>query len=815
MKRTNQLILLVLIFCGASWAQALTSITISTAPSGPVFVVDGTPYTSPQVFEWPIGSYHVVQFPLTFDSNGIQQTYQSQQMDNIHYVFSSWVENTGLLGPAGSPVQTVTADPTVTTLTANVTVFYRVRVLFNNSGTTGLNNDCSGAPSNPPQNNGLRMGIVYVDNGCIGDSTDYFMTAGVHTLNAFPYPGWVFDGFLIGNTTPSYLRTFNVTTPMIIIPQFSIGKRVNFITNPLGLNVLVDGAIIQTPSSNTAASDGTSCGPDYSRLPPGAPPGFTPLCFGQFDMRPGSQHRIAVQTPQIDIIGNYWAFGSFSNGLPQNGTYTADSNTNVPDTIVATFAPGVHVGFLTAPAGLKLAIDGVTNLLAYTFIWGVGETHTVSAAPQQSDAHARSYQFLSWSNSGSPTQTVTVPAVKNLILTANYQVLSQVQVTSTPSGLSFTIDGSPCVTPCVVNKTSGSQMQVAIPASISTGPGSRLDFDSWSDGGTGVSRQVSFNQDMLALNVSYHASYLLSMSSDPANGVNFKTDTASPDGYYQDGTQVTVTAVAKNGFKFRRWGGDLSGTYASGTLTMSSPHSAIALLDAVPYISPAGIQNAAGPTPDGTVAAGSIISIYGNSLAASLQVGPANPLAQTLANVTVTVNDQLLPLFFVSSQQINAQLPSSLPAGDYTLIVHSAGQSDVTGTFTISRDAPGIFTQPNDQNLPLVLALHQDGTVVNLSSPALRNETISIYGTGFGPYASNVTDGFPVAATTLVAVSDPVTLTLGGTNFQPDWTGAAPTFVGMTLVKLTIADSMPTAANVDMVISVNGKTSTKVTLPLQ
>ncbi len=37
-------------------------------------------------------------------------------------------------------------------------------------------------------------------------------------------------------------------------------------------------------------------------------------------------------------------------------------------------------------------------------------------------------------------------------------------------------------------------------------------------------------------------------------------------------------------------------------------------------------MSAAGATPDGTVAPGSVISIYGQNLAPTLQIGSTNPL---------------------------------------------------------------------------------------------------------------------------------------------------------------------------------------------
>ena len=43
----------------------------------------------------------------------------------------------------------------------------------------------------------------------------------------------------------------------------------------------------------------------------------------------------------------------------------------------------------------------------------------------------------------------------------------------------------------------------------------------------------------------------------------------------------------------------------------------------------------------------------------------------------VTINESILPLLFVSPQQINAQLPSSLTDGTYTLNVQNTGQPEI------------------------------------------------------------------------------------------------------------------------------------------
>jgi uncharacterized protein (TIGR03437 family) len=215
------------------------------------------------------------------------------------------------------------------------------------------------------------------------------------------------------------------------------------------------------------------------------------------------------------------------------------------------------------------------------------------------------------------------------------------------------------------------------------------------------------------------------------------------------------------------------------------------------------------------MAPGSVISIYGQSLAPGLLIGSTNPLPQSLGNITVTIGNYLLPLLFVSPTQINAQLPSELVDGNYTLQVHQTGQPDVTGTLAVARDAPGMFTQSNTLNQPLVLALHQDGTLVTFDAPAIHGEQISIYGTGFGPYATTIVDGFFVPASPTVSVSDTVMLNVGAAVKTPDFAGAAPGMVGMTLLQMTISDDLPTGTTVNLTVQVNAKQSTTVVLPLQ
>ncbi len=804
----NRLILLILISCGAVMAQSGSSVQVGTVPVGAAFSVDGVSYLSTQVFTWPTGSKHIVQFPLTTAANGVALPYQLSSDGLTQFVFNGWTY-------AGTTQNfqsvTVTADSSLTTVIATLTENFQTTVLFPNStpGTT-----CAGAP-NSPAAPGFVDGVVYFNGGCVAATSTSYAPAGPISLVEFPFPGWVFYGWAINNTfVAGPVGTYNLTGPSTFTPMFSIAKRVHFMTNPPGLQVLVDRSPSQTPlipSANAAV-----CNPVYNLLPPAPPPGFPALCFGDFDFLPGSSHTIGANTPQTDQTGNYWIFEGFTNGIGQNGTYIPDNATNVATTVTASFVPGVKVTLATNQPGLQLTVDGRTNWQGYNFVWGQGETHTISAPATQVDAQGRTWTFVKWSNGGAATQTLSIPATTtNLALMATFTQQPQLTVNSVPQGLQFTVDGSPCATPCVVNRPTGTSIQIIAPASIPSSAVSRINFTSWSDGSTAGTRTVTFNQNTQNLSASYQSQWALISTVSPAGSASFTYSPASPDGFFADGTQVTITVVPANGYKFVKWSGDLSGTFTTGFLTMSSPHAITAFMQAVPFIAPAGIMSAAGATPDGTMAPGSVISIYGNSLAPALLAATTNPVPQSLGNVTVTIGSYILPLLFVSPGQINAQLPSELVDGNYTLLVRQTGQADVSGQLMVSRDAPGVFTQANAQQVPLALALHQDGTLVTFDSPAIHGETISLYGTGFGPYATTVVDGFFVPATPTNSVADSVMLNIGSIVKAPDFAGAAPGMVGMTLVQVKITDDIPSGTTVNLSVMVNAKQSTMVVLPLQ
>ena len=127
----------------------ISSIRIFTEPDGARFYVDGTMYLASQTFLWPQGSKHIVQFPHMPDG-----AYQLSLDGNTRYDFGGWSDNNGYLIPGADTFQTITANPSVTSLKATLEVSYRVMLRFS-SFPAGAGS--CGAPGGAPQD--------YVQNG--------------------------------------------------------------------------------------------------------------------------------------------------------------------------------------------------------------------------------------------------------------------------------------------------------------------------------------------------------------------------------------------------------------------------------------------------------------------------------------------------------------------------------------------------------------------------------------------------------------------------------------------------------------------------
>ncbi len=229
-----------------------------------------------------------------------------------------------------------------------------------------------------------------------------------------------------------------------------------------------------------------------------------------------------------------------------------------------------------------------------------------------------------------------------------------------------------------------------------------------------------------------------------------------------------------------------------------------------PILNVDGVVNGASfaPAPNNFVAANSIISIFGVDLSLQTkQVGEGDlvhgRLPVVLGGVQVRIGEIPAPLYFVSPNQINAQVPSEIVPGDWSLsIVRENLSGQNVAKVQVRAAAPGLFA----------FSTHTDYTLVGRgdpqgSTPARPGEIVLLFGTGFGSTAPAVFAGeLPDFAARVVL---PVRAWLGDVELPAyllRYVGLAPGFAGLYQINLELPADVPTG-NPQLRIEIDGISS--------
>jgi uncharacterized protein (TIGR03437 family) len=189
------------------------------------------------------------------------------------------------------------------------------------------------------------------------------------------------------------------------------------------------------------------------------------------------------------------------------------------------------------------------------------------------------------------------------------------------------------------------------------------------------------------------------------------------------------------------------------------------------------------------VAPGSLVALFGSNLSLATAEAQSLPLPISLDDVSVTFDGLPAPLLYVSPGQINAAVPSAVPAGPAQVIVRVANQFSAAFTVQIQPDAPGIFTVGSSAAAPAAAAASY----------------VSVYLTGDGPLDSNVVDGDPNSGPVAPSSPPTVSATINGLPATVTYAGPAPGFVGLIQLNLLLP-ALPTGAY-PLVVTINGQAS--------
>jgi uncharacterized protein (TIGR03437 family) len=167
------------------------------------------------------------------------------------------------------------------------------------------------------------------------------------------------------------------------------------------------------------------------------------------------------------------------------------------------------------------------------------------------------------------------------------------------------------------------------------------------------------------------------------------------------------------------------------------------------------------------------------------------PLPLSLQGVVVTVNGVAAPLWYVSPDQMNVQVPYDTPLGPAVVAVNNNGRVAST-TIQVSALAPGIFTD--------------NGALV---PTAKRSSTVVLYLTGKGELTPMLDTGAPPPAGTPIAQLPkprvPLTVSVGGVKADVSFAGN-PWLVGVTQVNFTVPANV-TPGSQPVVVAVGGVSS--------
>jgi len=236
-------------------------------------------------------------------------------------------------------------------------------------------------------------------------------------------------------------------------------------------------------------------------------------------------------------------------------------------------------------------------------------------------------------------------------------------------------------------------------------------------------------------------------------------------------------------------------------------------------VTPGGVVNAASFVNGQPVAPGSIVAIFGTQLASQLALADSVPLATSLAGVSVTFNNIKAPLQFVSTGQINAQVPLEVnPSGSANMVVNNNGNLSTVTSVPMALLAPGVFqfnshaiavnvTDPNSQRYATISA--PSGSISGLTTfPAQVGDTLFLYATGLGPVTPAVPTG--AAATGATSTNNTPTVLVGGVPAKVTFSGLAPGYPGIYQVNFVIP-SVPSGSAIPLQIQMGGITSPNTT----
>ncbi len=246
-----------------------------------------------------------------------------------------------------------------------------------------------------------------------------------------------------------------------------------------------------------------------------------------------------------------------------------------------------------------------------------------------------------------------------------------------------------------------------------------------------------------------------------------------------------------------------------------------------PVISRGGVVSAATFAPNsgspGLLTGGMFVAVFGQRLAGEVRQAAALPFPPQLGDTTLTIGGLPAPLVFVSPLQLVGVLPQALTDNDapgqapveFNVVVRRRGVASPPEVVRVAAVNPLLFSQDQTGSGPGAILNVISSSQVQLNtfeSPTRPNDTVTLYGTGFGPVESPLPDGF--AAGGINRITGSATVRVGGVAAQVQYIGLSPNSPHLYQANVTVPDSSPLGCEITVEVEIDGVVGNTVTMAI-
>ena len=217
------------------------------------------------------------------------------------------------------------------------------------------------------------------------------------------------------------------------------------------------------------------------------------------------------------------------------------------------------------------------------------------------------------------------------------------------------------------------------------------------------------------------------------------------------------------------------------------------------FINPNGVVGAAGT---GAASPGSLITLYGVNLGPDeVALAGGFPLPMSLNGITVSVNDQRVPLVAQTPWQINVQLPQSVTPGMAVFQVsNTAGVIRLPEVRAeVKSTAPAVLAFPSGGKSfsYMQAAAFHAGTAIpaDTDNPAAAGETLEIYGFGLGVTSPAPDAGIPSPSSPPARAVQMPRVQIGNRDAGITFAGLTPGLAGVYQVNAVVPAGLPPGLN--------------------